>query len=191
MVERSFNSISVDGDTSTNDTVLLFSNGASRIKYRELSSQAQEQFNQVLQAQFQSLARQVVSDGEGASKMIQIKISGAKSESEARLLGKAIANSPLVKTAFFGNDPNWGRVLAVLGSQKASLDPEKVDVWFCGVKVLEQGQPCRFNKEQLCKEMRGRELCLDVNLHLGKTAWTFWTCDLTYDYVRINAEYHT
>jgi glutamate N-acetyltransferase/amino-acid N-acetyltransferase len=191
IVEKSFNSISVDGDMSTNDTVLLFSNGASQVNYDKLSKSARNKFDRGLLLQFQSLAKQIVKDGEGATKLIQIKVSGAVSETHAKCACRAVANSPLVKTAFFGKDPNWGRVVAALGSHVKEIIPEKLDLSFCGEQVLSRGQPLRFLKSDLCNKLDQEEVSVEINLNMGESAWTYWTCDLTYDYIKINAEYHT
>ncbi|MBF0431937.1 MAG: bifunctional glutamate N-acetyltransferase/amino-acid acetyltransferase ArgJ [Fibrobacteria bacterium] len=190
-VEQSFNSMSVDGDMSTNDTVLLFSNGASGCQYEQLSGEDQLHFDNMLLNQFQSLAKQIVKDGEGATKFITININGAVAESHAKCFGKAIANSPLVKTAFFGNDPNWGRVIAAIGGLEYPLEPEKLDLDYCGLPVLRNGQPVQYNGKEMLEELKKKDVCLDLQLNLGKASWTTWTCDLSYDYVKINAEYHT
>ncbi|MFC1584775.1 bifunctional glutamate N-acetyltransferase/amino-acid acetyltransferase ArgJ [Fibrobacterota bacterium] len=191
LVERSFNSISVDGDMSTNDTVLLLSNGASGVTYSSLSKKDKKQFDNCLSAQFESLAKQIVRDGEGATKLIQIDVSGAVSKAHAKMLGRAVANSPLVKTAFFGRDPNWGRIVAAMGSQPAVIDPGKLDLFFCGVQVLCRGKLKSFNRTALYEKLTRDEIHLKLDLNIGKASWTYWTCDLTYDYIKINADYHT
>jgi glutamate N-acetyltransferase/amino-acid N-acetyltransferase len=194
MVEKSFNSISVDGDMSTNDTVLLMANGSSGISYESLTVEEQQTFCQSIQDTLLDLAKQIVRDGEGATKCIEINILKASNESESKALAQAVANSPLVKTAFFGADPNWGRVVGALGSIHSGLNPEKVDLSFCGHPVLKMGQPVMMSEgEQKALEqaMKAEEVSLEVHLHTGEAKWTYWTCDLTYDYVKINAEYHT
>ncbi len=176
---------------STNDTVLLFSNGASSCVYEELSEQEKQQFDAMMLKQFQSLAKKIIKDGEGATKFITINVKGAIDECHAKYIGKAISNSPLVKTAFFGNDPNWGRVIAVIGGLLIPMDPDKLDMSFCGIPVLQNAAPVLYEELEMEKKLKKEDISLDLNLNLGSAAWTSWTCDLTFDYVKINAEYHT
>ncbi len=191
MVERSFNSISVDGDMSTNDTAILLANGASGIAFVDLNEIEQKTFTKELDALCISLARQIVRDGEGATTCIQIHVEGAKSETEAKLAARTIANSPLVKTAFYGRDPNWGRVVAALGSQELSIHPDQVDVYFCGTLVFTQGMATEYDEKALKEKMEEPELELNLNLYAGNSTWTYWTCDLTNDYININASYRS
>ena len=190
-IKKSFNSISVDGDTSTNDTVILLSNGQSGVCYDLLSSEEQKAFDKALENHFHSLAQQIVADGEGATKLVEVRVKGCESDDQAHELGKAISNSALIKTALFGNDPNWGRVLVTLGTHSKTIKPQMLDISFCGVPVFLKGSPLRFERETLIQKMSGKKLALEVNLNMGKGEWVCWTCDFSYDYVKINAEYHT
>ncbi len=191
IVNKSFNSISVDGDMSTNDTVLLLANGASGVQYAELSQTAQLAFDEGLLKLMQELAKSIIRDGEGATKLVTIDVSGAASMADAQAICRAIANSPLVKTAFFGCDANWGRVLAAAGSAGAQLVPEKLVLEFCGVRVLEKGGAIVYDERDLSERMKAPEVSVQLALGLGEHAWTYWTCDLSYDYVKINAAYRT
>jgi glutamate N-acetyltransferase/amino-acid N-acetyltransferase len=187
-VERSFNAISVDGECSTNDAVCLLANGASELE-RSLDSDLA--FAAALHSVCDELARQIVRDGEGATIMAEIAVTGAVSEAEARAVARRIATSPLVKTALFGRDANWGRVLAAAGSAPynggfAEIDPERVSLAFNGTTVIEDGTPCAVEPEPpegLCR------IALDLGLGTGRASYL--TSDLSYDYVRINAEYRS
>jgi glutamate N-acetyltransferase/amino-acid N-acetyltransferase len=137
------------------------------------------------------LAQAIVRDGEGATKLIAVEVVGAVSESDAKAVGRAVSNSPLVKTAFFGGDANWGRVLAAAGYSGARLVMEKLSLEFCGVKVFEGGMPLPRDEEDLAARMKAREVSVRLDLGLGKAAWTYWTCDFSYDYVKINGSYRS
>ena len=184
-VDESFNAISVDGDCSTNDAVVLLANGASRAQRNE------EAFARALADVCAELARQIVADGEGATVLAEINVSGAASEAEARAIARRVATSPLVKTALFGRDPNWGRVLAAAGSAPwdggyARLEPDRVTLCFNGTAVVDHGTPLPLEPD-----LDGAECRIDLELGLGSGAATYLTSDLSYDYVRINAEYRT
>ena len=190
-VERSFNSITVDGDMSTNDTALLLANGASDVQYSSLSSADQRLFDAALMDLMRQLAQSIVRDGEGATKLITVEAVGAVSEADAKAVVRAVSNSPLVKTAFFGGDANWGRVLAAAGYSGAALEMEKLSLEFCDVKVFENGVPLPRDEEDLAQRMKAKDVSVKLNLGLGKFAWTYWTCDLSYDYVKINGSYRS
>ena len=190
-VERSFNSISVDGDMSTNDTVLLLANGASGVGYAGLSAEGRMAFDKALAGLMEELSKSIVRDGEGATKLVTVEVAGAANEREAKAVCMAIANSPLVKTAFFGGDANWGRVVAAAGASGAQLRPESLALEFCGVKVLERGGACAYDEADLSGRMREKDVSVKLDLGLGSGKWTFWTCDLSYEYVKINAAYRT
>ena len=190
-VERSFNSITVDGDMSTNDTALLLANGASGVQYASLSSAEQGLFDTALMDLMLQLAQSIVRDGEGATKLITVEAVGAASELDAKAVVRAVSNSPLVKTAFFGGDANWGRVLAAAGYSGAALEMEKLSLEFCGVKVFEHGVPLPRDEEDLAQRMKAKEVSVKLDLGLGKASWTYWTCDLSYDYVKINGSYRS
>lgn len=190
-VERTFNSISVDGDMSTNDTCLLLANGASGVRYAGLPAEEKRAFDSVLRGAMEDLAKLIIRDGEGATKLVTIDAVGARSEADAKKVCQAIANSPLVKTAFFGGDANWGRVLAAAGYSGAELAPEKTGLEFCGVKVLENGGRADYLEADVAARMRGKDVSVRIDLGLGQGSWRYWTCDFSYDYVKINADYRT
>lgn len=190
-VAKSFNSVTVDGDGSTNDTVLLLANGASEAPAIQSSGKAFAEFCQVLDAVCVHLAREIAGDGEGATKLVTVTVQGARSEHDASIVARTIANSNLVKTAFFGNDPNWGRILAAAGRSGIQFDPKKVTLWLCGTKLVEAGEPLPFNAAEVSAAMKAPAIETRLSIGDGQGTATMWTCDLSYDYVRINAEYHT
>lgn len=191
LVDDSFNSITVDGDTSTNDTVLLFASGSSGVQYSELGLEDQGKIRDALFYVFAELAKLIIRDGEGATKFVHLTVEGAESRDEARTIARYIANSKLVKTAMFGQDPNWGRIVASLGSIAPRLDTSKVFLNFDDVCIVSAGQPLPVSKDLLrdvvCKDE------YEIRLVIGEGAGrsTVWTCDLSYEYVKINAEYTT
>ena len=188
-VERSYNCLSVDGDTSTNDTVVLLANGASGVKPdRTELMKVEESVTRVMESLAQAIAR----DGEGAKKLVTIDVSGASSGEAAVLLARAIANSPLVKTAIAGSDPNWGRILSAAGNAGVVFDPAKADVLMQGVPVCRGGLAASFSEEELKKKLDQPECAIRLVIRgKGKGSARFWTCDLTEGYIRINASYRT
>jgi glutamate N-acetyltransferase/amino-acid N-acetyltransferase len=188
---RTFNSISVDGDTSTNDTLLVLANGAAGAPRIAANSKAHRQFTAALEAVCGSLARQIVADGEGAQRVIEIEVRGAKTESAARKIAETIATSPLVKTAFAGGDPNWGRIFAAAGRSSVKFDPALVEITMAGIKVLRKGQPLDFNERAASNRLLAEHVPIVVDLHAGKARARYWTCDFTSEYVRVNASYRT
>jgi glutamate N-acetyltransferase / amino-acid N-acetyltransferase len=185
-IERSFNRISVDGDTSTNDTVAVFANGASKV---EPPAKA---FGEALSEVLASLAQQIVRDGEGARKFITIDVSGAATDAAAEKIARSIANSPLVKTAIAGSDPNWGRILSAAGNAGVAFDPRKADIDMQGVAVCRGGLAADFSEEALKKKLDEAECSIQFTLRgRGRGKTRFWTCDLTEEYIRINASYRT
>ena len=188
-VERSYNCLSVDGDTSTNDTVVLLANGASGVKPdRTELMKVEESVTRVMESLAQAIAR----DGEGAKKLVTIDVSGASSGEAAVLLARAIANSPLVKTAIAGSDPNWGRILSAAGNAGVVFDPAKADVLMQGVPVCSGGLAASFSEEELKKKLDRPECAIRLVIRgKGKGSARFWTCDLTEGYIRINASYRT
>lgn len=188
-VARSYNRISVDGDTSTNDTMLLLANGASGIQPTEKErAKLQETLSDVMQ----DLARQIVRDGEGARKLITIEVSGASGHDAAERIARSIANSLLVKTAIAGSDPNWGRILSAAGNAGVPLDPSKVDIDLQEVAVCRGGLAADFSELDLKKKLDATECLIRVAIQgRGKGAARFWTCDLTEKYIEINASYRT
>ncbi|HTA69649.1 MAG TPA: bifunctional glutamate N-acetyltransferase/amino-acid acetyltransferase ArgJ [Bryobacteraceae bacterium] len=188
-IARSYNRISVDGDTSTNDTMLLLANGASGIQPVEKErAKIQEALSQVME----NLARQIVRDGEGARKLITIEVSGASGDDAAERIARSIANSLLVKTAVAGSDPNWGRIISAAGNAGVPLDPSKVDIDLQEVAVCRGGLAADFSEAELKKKLDAPECSIRVALQgRGKGSARFWTCDLTEKYIEINASYRT
>ena len=188
-VETTFNCISVDGDTSTNDTVLLLASGASGVK---LSTRGVEKaFAAALQEVCASLAEQIVSDGEGAAHLVRLHIEGARTFEEARKIAREIANSPLVKTAWAGADPNWGRILSSVGKSGVAVEPARVNIHIGKQQVCRGGMAHPFDEKTAHDYMKQPEYEIRVELGRGKARLTFLTCDLTAEYVRINADYST
>ncbi len=191
VTRRTFNSISVDGDTSTNDTLLVLANGEAGAPIIKQGSKAHRVFIQALEEVCQSLALQIVADGEGAQRVIEIEVRHAKSEAGARRIAETIATSPLVKTAFAGGDPNWGRVFAAAGRSGVKFDPALVDIQMAGIPVLRRGQPLEFDERAASNRLLADHVPLVVDLHAGDASARYWTCDFTAEYVRINASYRT
>jgi len=189
-VDLSFNRITVDGDTSTNDSVVLMATGTSGVEINDSNLQT---FQTALNDFFIELARSIVRDGEGATKLINIIVEQGESEQECAKVAYAIAHSPLVKTAFFASDPNWGRILAAVGYAGISdLDIEKVNIYLDDVCLVQDGGvAASYTEEQGQAVMNKSEITVRVNLQRGAHTTTVWTCDFSYDYVRINAEYRT
>jgi glutamate N-acetyltransferase/amino-acid N-acetyltransferase len=189
-VETTFNRISVDGDTSTNDMVLVMANGMAG--NRALSEADSRDFKKGLQTVMGELARMMVKDGEGATKLIPIEIKGALSPSDAIKAARTVANSCLVKTAFYGKDPNWGRIMAALGRADVVMKEESVDIWVDDVQIVEGGVGKGTEAEEMAAErMAGEEFILTIDLHQGDYQDRVITCDLTHEYVSINADYRT
>jgi glutamate N-acetyltransferase/amino-acid N-acetyltransferase len=190
-VERSFNSLTVDGDMSTNDTVLLLANGASGCEEIVGGTPEHVAFERALSQVCLDLAKAIASDGEGATKYVEVRVTGAGSYTDAKSAAMTIANSPLVKTAIFGEDPNWGRVLCAAGRSSAKIIPERASLYFGDVMIVRQGEPVGIDVESAREPMLGAEVVIRVDLGIGDAEATAFTCDMSYDYVRINAEYHT
>jgi glutamate N-acetyltransferase / amino-acid N-acetyltransferase len=191
VVARSFNAITVDGDTSTNDTVALLANGESGAKKITKQDSNYRRFIAALENVCQSLALSIVADGEGAQRVIEIEVRGAVSDRAANTIARTIAHSPLVKTAFAGADPNWGRILAAAGRAGIPFDPDKVDIQLAGIRVCRRGRECPFDERVAHRKMLAEYVPIVVNLHSGPGIARVWTCDFTAEYVRINASYRT
>lgn len=185
----SFNSIMVDNDTSTNDTVLILANGKSGLAVKK-GTEGYAKFSAALEDAAKRLAKMIVKDGEGATRFIEIEITGAASDKEARQAARTIAGSYLVKTAFFGADPNWGRVAGAIGRAGIKMDEACMDISFNGVAVAEGGLDTGAEK-QAARVMKRKNVLLQVNLNMGSGSATFWTTDLSYEYVKINSAYRT
>lgn len=186
-----FNAISIDGDSSTNDTLVVLANGAAGAPLIKNGTAAHRAFSKALEEVCQSLALQIVADGEGAQRVIEIDVRGAKSEGAARRIGQTIATSPLVKTAFAGGDPNWGRIFAAAGRAGVKFDPDRVEIHMAGIPVLRRGQPLQFNERAASHRLLEKNVLIVINLHAGRAGARYWTCDFTAEYVRINASYRT
>src|SRR5689334_6645114 len=191
VTRKTFNSISVDGDTSTNDTLLVLANGEAGAPPIQKGSKAHRAFTLALEEVCQSLALQIVADGEGAQRVIEIEVRHAKNEAAARRIAETIATSPLVKTAFAGGDPNWGRIFAAAGRAGGRFDPALVDIHMAGIPVLRRGQPLDFNERAAGNKLLAEHVSVVVDLHAGDARARYWTCDFTAEYVRINASYRT
>ncbi len=187
----SFNMLSIDGDGSTNDTVLIMANGLAGGNTIAKDSDRAEVFQQALNKVCIYLARECARDGEGATKLIEVKVSGAASLKDARLAARTIVSSLLVKSAVHGSDPNWGRVLAAAGRSGAAVRPEKMELYLGETRVVQGGEPVSFEKKDVVKHLNGKEVLIALNLHLGRGGATAWGCDLSEEYVKINAEYTT
>ncbi|MBL0162003.1 MAG: bifunctional glutamate N-acetyltransferase/amino-acid acetyltransferase ArgJ [Bryobacterales bacterium] len=185
-VNRSYNRLSVDGDMSTNDTLLVLANGASGKKVNKAAFQA------ALDEVCQSLAQQIARDGEGATRFVEIDVSGARDEAAAAKIARAIANSPLVKTAIAGSDPNWGRILCAAGYSGAAFEPAQVDIYLQGVKVCRKGLAAQYNEAALTKKLNEKDCLIRFVIGgEGRGTARFWTCDLTHGYIDINGSYRT
>ena len=188
--DRSFNSVTVDGDTSTNDCVLGLANGASEVVID--SAEGRQALLAVMAEVCQTLAAMLVQDAEGGTKVLRIKVTGAASPAEAELAARAVGNSPLVKTAFFGRDANWGRIVCAIGRSGAVFDPDDVAVRIGGVPVFENGMPVADDLDALlAPHMRRGEIPVDIELGGGPGRYLLLASDLTYDYIKINADYRT
>ena len=192
-VEGSFNCVTVDGDMSTNDTVIALANGAAGVGDVDtpMDESAAQTLFEAMAHVCRHLARAMAADGEGASKLIQILVRGGRTEAEARQVGLSVANSSLVKTASFGNDPNWGRILCAMGYAGVDIEPGDVEVSLCGTTIYADGSGAAYDADVLSNAMKEKEITIDIDLAMGQATAEIFTCDLTYDYVRLNAEYTT
>jgi glutamate N-acetyltransferase/amino-acid N-acetyltransferase len=188
-VERSYNRLSVDGDTSTNDTLVLLANGASGVRP---DPNEMKKFEEAVAQVMESLAQAIARDGEGARKLVTIRVSGAASDDGAVRIARAIANSPLVKTAIAGSDPNWGRIICAAGNAGVAFDPSKTDIRMQKVLVCRGGLAAEFSEDDLKQKLDAAECEIAVTIRgKGKGSSRFWTCDFTEGYIRINASYRT
>jgi glutamate N-acetyltransferase/amino-acid N-acetyltransferase len=191
VIGRTFNSITVDGDTSTNDTVFLLANGESGARKISREDAAYKSFCVALEIVCRSLALQIVADGEGAQRVIEIEVRGAATDKAADLIARTIANSPLVKTAFNGADPNWGRIIAAAGRSGVSFDASRVDIGIAGISVCRHGHEHAFDEGAAHRKMLASFVPVSVNLNAGRGSARVWTCDFTTEYIHINASYRT
>ncbi|WP_167958584.1 bifunctional glutamate N-acetyltransferase/amino-acid acetyltransferase ArgJ [Anaerosporobacter faecicola] len=194
-VQSTYNMISVDGDTSTNDSCFLLANGLAGNKMITTKDDSYYKFVEALNQVNTILAKQMAGDGEGATKLLEVKVVHATSKTEAVALSKSVATSSLVKTAVYGNDANWGRFLCALGYAGIDFDPDKVDLFIESidgkVKLVENGMDTEFNEEFATKILSAKEVCTIIDMKMGEAMATAWGCDLTYDYVKINADYRS
>ena len=190
-VDFSFNMVSVDGDTSTNDTVLLMANGLVGKEAITGGSQQADCFQRALDQVCIHLAKDIARDGEGATKLIEVTVSGAVSLAEARLAARTVASSLLLKAAMHGNDPNWGRAVAALGRSGVEVEETRVDLYMGGVCLLRGGRPLPFDRGGVEKLLNNKEVTVVLNLNLGEATATAWSCDLSEEYVTINSQYTT
>ena len=190
-VETTFNQITVDGDTSTNDMVLVMANGCRQNEEILPDTEEFEKFSKMLHYLMADLAKKIAKDGEGATKLIEVNVRHAKDERSGRMIAKSVVGSSLVKTAIFGQDPNWGRILAAIGYAGADVSVDNIDIWIEGIPVMQASSPVAFDPEETSDAMAGELLTLTIDLHDGDTEAQAWGCDLSYDYVKINALYRT
>ena len=190
-VETTFNQITVDGDTSTNDMVLVMANGCRQNEEILPDTEEFEKFSKMLRYLMADLAKKIAKDGEGATKLIEVNVLHAKDEQSGRMIAKSVVGSSLVKTAIFGQDPNWGRILAAIGYAGADVSVDNIDIWIEGIPVMQASSPVAFDPEETSDAMAGELLTLTIDLHDGAAEAQAWGCDLSYDYVKINALYRT
>ncbi|MBF1701176.1 MAG: bifunctional glutamate N-acetyltransferase/amino-acid acetyltransferase ArgJ [Streptococcus sanguinis] len=190
-VETTFNQITVDGDTSTNDMVLVMANGCRKNEEILPDTEEFEKFSKMLRYLMADLAKKIAKDGEGATKLIEVNVRHAKDEQSGRMIAKSVVGSSLVKTAIFGQDPNWGRILAAIGYAGADVSVDNIDIWIEGIPVMQASSPVAFDPEETSDAMAGELLTLTIDLHDGEAESQAWGCDLSYDYVKINALYRT
>lgn len=189
-IDRSFNRITIDGDTSTNDTALMMANGLSGAIIENPGHK--EIFQKVIDRIFLDLAKQVVRDGEGVTKLVEIIVRGAVSDSDARKVADTVAHSPLVKTAFFGEDANWGRIIGAVGRAGVDVDPDRIDLYFDDVQMVKAGMGCGKGVEvEATKVLKKSEFTVTIHLNMGQGFGSMMTCDFSVDYVKINANYRS
>lgn len=191
VASETFNALTIDGEMSTNDAVLLMANGMSGNKVITTKGKDYLAFTAGLKIISHAITRELALDGEGATKLIIVTVDHARSEKDAFLVAKSIANSLLVKTAIFGNDPNWGRVISSIGATKSYINPQKVSIKFAGVQVVSHGEFVEFDKATLQKSLMQKEIHIQVDLGVGRSKAVVYSCDLTPEYIKINASYCT
>ncbi|MCT6871536.1 MAG: bifunctional glutamate N-acetyltransferase/amino-acid acetyltransferase ArgJ, partial [Bartonella sp.] len=194
-VQATFNSITVDSDTSTSDSLLLFATGKAKGNAKTLSDKNDVRYRQFAQALYEvlhELSLQVVTDGEGAHHLIEVKVEGATNDNAAKIIARSIANSPLVKTAVAGEDANWGRVVMAVGKAGVEADRDKLSIWFGPHRLAVDGErDSNYNEEEASRYMKGQHIVIKVDLGLGNGSATIWSCDLTKEYVEINGDYRS
>ncbi|KXH87046.1 bifunctional ornithine acetyltransferase/N-acetylglutamate synthase [Sporosarcina sp. HYO08] len=191
ITDLTYNSITVDGDTSTNDMVLVMANGLAGNQSLTPAHPDWEAFVEALHAVSQDLAKMIAKDGEGATKLVETEVTGAETDAEARMIAKTVVGSPLVKTAVFGSDANWGRIIAAVGRSGAKIDPNAIEILIGTTTVVKNGTPVPFSEEKLLVYLKQPEVKFTVHLNKGLGKGIAWGCDLTYEYVQINGTYRT
>ena len=191
IVETSYNMISIDGDMSTNDMVIVMANGAAGNAPITEENEDYDIVKEALDKLCKEFAKEIADDGEGATKFLTVHVTGTKTFADAKTIGMSVAKSPLVKTAFFGADPNWGRVICAVGYAGVPMDPEDVVVKFGDVPVYAHGVGAEHDAEALAKVMEQHDITISIDMGQGEEEATVWTCDFSYEYVKINGEYHT
>ena len=191
VVKVTYNCLSVDGDQSTNDTCLLMASGHAGNPEIAVDSAEYWTFREALYCVMMNLTRMLAYDGEGATKFLEVNVTGAATWEDAKTAAMAIAKSPLVKTAFFGKDPNWGRIVCAAGYSGAEMLADKVNLEIGGIRLVEKGMNCNVPAETLAPVMAEHDISMSIDLGAGSESATVWTCDFSYEYVKINAEYHT
>jgi glutamate N-acetyltransferase/amino-acid N-acetyltransferase len=191
MTDKSFNQITVDGDTSTNDMVLVLANGQAGNEQLSENHPQWNEFKTAFQMVSEELAKQIAKDGEGATKLIEVEVTGAKTKQEANAVAKQIVGSSLVKTAVYGADANWGRIIGAIGYSEASVELDKIEIYLEDICLLKNNRPQVFSEEIAKEYLEQDQVKISVNLGIGEAAGKAWGCDLTYDYVKINASYRT
>ena len=187
-IRKSFNRVTVDSDTSTNDTVLILANGTA--ENPQITTHHQD-FQNALDFVCIELAKMIAHDGEGATKLLEVVINNARNENEGALAARAVAESPLVKTAVFANDANWGRIMMAIGKSGAEFEQSNVEVWIGDCQIVKNGVDAGFDEQKATEQLNKDTANITIDLHSGHTSVTFWTCDYSYDYIKINAEYRT
>ena len=190
-IETSFNQITIDGDTSTNDMVLVMANGQAGNQLITQADAAYEQFKAMLHHVTTTRAIAIANDGEGATKLITVTVTHAASATAARLIAKKVVGSSLVKTAMFGKDPNWGRIIAAIGAAETAITPETIAISINGYSVMQAGAPVAFDQAALAAALEDPHITIQIDLNNGAATGQAWGSDLTYDYVKINALYTT
>jgi glutamate N-acetyltransferase / amino-acid N-acetyltransferase len=191
VTNRTFNRVTVDGDTSPSDMALLMANGAAGNAEITLDSSDYQVFAGAVEGVARELAREIARDGEGATRLVEVVVVGAASEKKAAALAKSVVGSNLVKAAVFGEDANWGRVITAMGYSGVAFDPEGVDLWFGPIKVFSEGEPVPHEEAEANAALAGGEVRITARLSEGEASASAWGCDLSYEYVRINGSYRT
>jgi glutamate N-acetyltransferase / amino-acid N-acetyltransferase len=191
ITDVSFNQITVDGETSTNDMVLVLASGLAGNNELTPNHPEWKNFYEALKKTCEDLAKQIAKDGEGATKLIEVRVNGAKTDDDAKKIAKKIVGSNLVKTAVYGADANWGRIIGAIGHADAAVNPDNVDISLGSIVMLKGSEPQPFSEAEASAYLQNDEIVIEVDLHLGSGTGIAWGCDLTYDYVKINASYRT